>query len=96
MSKVSVDVTKLRAIVSVKAERELERQAEILKRLCQEECPVQTGRLLASHKVEDSGLGRRSVVADTPYARNVFDGEGPNGARRPNRWMLRGIDRMRT
>ena len=95
MGRINIDESELRGRVFATAAGELDRVADDLKTACQQECPVQTGRLLRSHKVVRVSPEFAVVLADTPYARNVFDGEGPNGPRRPNRWMLRGIDRMR-
>ena len=56
---------------------------------------MQTGRLLASHRIERAAEDKRIISANTPYARQVYDGDGPGGRSRPNRWLQRAIDRGR-
>jgi hypothetical protein len=95
VGKVEIDTAKFGGRIFASARKQQEQAAEDLKRACQEECPVQSGNLLRNHKVIRITDERMIVLADTSYAQHVFDGDGPNGPRRPNRWMTRGIDRVR-
>lgn len=92
MGGVKINNSKTRAVVRVATRDQLDQTAEDLKRLCQEECPVQTGTLLASHRIERAGEDKRLISANTFYARWVFDGAK---GRRRNPWMLRALDRAR-
>ena len=92
MGKVQINTSKARAVVQAETQGELEDAAQSILRLAQEECPVQTGRLLASHRVDKVSEEHMRISANTPYARDVFDGAQ---GRIPNRWLLRAIDRAR-
>jgi hypothetical protein len=92
MGKVEINNSKTRAIVRVLTRDQLDEAAESVLRLAQEECPVQTGKLLASHRIEKPSEDKRIISANTFYARDVFDGAQ---GRRPNRWLTRAADRAR-
>jgi hypothetical protein len=92
MGGVKVDRRKAEVLVGRVGGRALDEKAQDLLRLSQEECPVQSGRLLRSHHIVRGIAGGRRIVAGAPYARAVFDGAQ---GRRPNRWFLRAIDRAR-
>ena len=79
--------------------------AELL-RLSKEECPVSDrhytdedgkhpGALRDSHRMDYEGNYVWNISADTNYAIHVYDGNSPTGPRKPNRWLLRAIDRAR-
>lgn len=92
-----VDVNRGQAAVAIRnvSRDQFEQVGRHLLRLCQEECPVITGRLLSSHRIERISDEELHIVATAPYSLYVFDGDGPGRGRRPNRWMLRAIDRAR-
>lgn len=95
MGKVEINQSKARAVVQVVTRRELGETAERIYKNALIEVPVKTGRLRASHRIERVSEDELRVSANTPYASKVFDGEGPGGSRRPNRWLTRAADRSR-
>jgi hypothetical protein len=95
MGRVKVDRSKAQALVRRAGLENLREEGRKLLKLCQDECPVQTGFLRASHRMEGAGVFEVRIVAHARYARNVYDGDGPGGRRRPNRWFQRAIDRAR-
>lgn len=86
--------TEIGNVFGARAVNFTERRAEVVKEACQEECPVKTGLLRSQHKVIQIGRRNFAVLADTDYASHVHDGDGPEGPRRPNRWMNRGVDKV--
>ena len=93
MGRVKVDRSKAEVLIRRRAVENLDAQAERLLGYCQEEVPVKTGFLRASHRIVRVNFHTRRIVATAPYAREVYDGRGPQGSRRPNRWFQRAIDR---
>ena len=95
MGKVAVNRGQARAMVQLETRDQLVGVGRTLMDLCKDECPVRTGHLRGSHHLERVSDEEIHIVAEAPYSLHVFDGDGPGGARRPNRWMLRAIDRAR-
>ena len=92
MARVEINRSRIRALVNISSREELDEAAKTLLRLCKEESPEVTGDLIRSHEIEKPTPDRRIISANMPYARSVFDGDQE---RKPNRWMLRAIDRSR-
>jgi hypothetical protein len=95
MGRLTLDRGKAEVLIRRVGTENLMEEGRRVMRYCQEESPVLTGELLASHRVVRVSWRAVRVIATAPYARRVFDGDGPNGRRRPNRWLTRGMDRAR-
>jgi hypothetical protein len=104
MGKVEINMSKLRGEIFVKELRLVEERAEEVLEEAQRESPVgnreyhdeegaHPGLLRRSHELEKAarGIGYH-IVANTRYAIHVFDGDGPEGPRTPNRWLVRALD----
>lgn len=93
-----VQITKsniaINSIFDARAVNLTERRTNEIKEACQEECPVQTGYMRSQHMVIRVGYRNFRMLVNTDYALEVFDGRGPEGPRRPNRWLDRGLDRV--
>jgi len=92
MGRVKLDRSKAQVVVRRAGLENLQEYGRKVLRNCQEECPVQTGRLLRSHRLVRVSWREVRIEATAPYSLAVFDGKQ---GRRPNRWLLRGLDRSR-
>jgi hypothetical protein len=97
MGRVNISFSKSQAetVFGPGIDRVTKARAKEIKEACQEECPVKTGRLRREHKIQKISFRNYRILADTSYASHVFDGDGPEGKRKPNRWLIRGVDRVR-
>lgn len=106
MGKIVVDPGKLQALFGPRAVNYTERRMNLLKDACQAECPVgeraytdeegdHPGALRDSHYVTRVGYRTWLLVVGARYGIFVYDGRGPEGPRKPNRWLDRGKDRVR-
>jgi len=95
MGRVTIHRSKAQAMVRRAGFENLMEEGRTLLRYSQEECPVKTGNLLRSHRLVRVSWREVRIEATAGYARRVYDGDGPGGGRRPNRWFQRAIDRAR-
>jgi hypothetical protein len=106
VGKIVVDPGPLQRLFGQRAVNYTERRMNLLKEACQAECPVgdreyvdaegdHPGALKESHYVTRVGYRTWLLVVGARYGIFVYDGRAPEGARKPNRWLDRGKDRLR-
>ena len=71
-----------------------QQRAQEIRRACIDEAPEITGFLKDNIRIRQVNYRNWRIVSEAPYSMFVIDGRGPEGPRRPNRYMNRGLDRV--